>query len=147
MKLLVRDQDRLEFASEAWFELFSKLLIAKVALGDETQPRVACEVYYNAPRHIAENGRLAWTREITQEGVVFRFEECAEADADLKVEGEYSVFRELTRFIIGPDGQSTFEGLIADAVATGKVRACVDRRVVRPPLDVVFHNYIAALTR
>lgn len=140
---------RLEFGSTEWLALFGRLLAAKIQLDGDRTPRVLCEVYLNAPAHLAVDQRrsIAWTCRIDVSDIVFSTEECPDAIADVKTVGEYAAFRSLVTFNRRPDNDGEFTQKVTALVSAGQLRSIADKRTAKPAPNYAFHNLIAALTR
>lgn len=132
-----------EFASPAWFDLYQKACIAACRMG-RMADGVACEVYQDAPAHIAPDGTLAWTRRVEGGKFSFAFVECPDDQADSKIRADYATLLPLARVIIGED-ESAFHRAAFDAVMSGKM--AIVKRDPDAPANHMIHDLMAAWTR
>jgi hypothetical protein len=138
----------MEFASADWLDFLHKLLVARAAVSvDPTAPRVICEVYRKAPRHLAPSGRLAWTRRLENGRIDFTLEECSDAEADVKLVGDYAVLAPLARLLVRPGDEHVFAARMQAAISSGTLEVVRDRRDPEAPRDFTLHNMLAAVTR
>lgn len=138
---------QMEFASPAWLDLLERLLLAAAALNRASVSSATCEVYRNVPRHLAADGRLAWTRRIRDGSATVTFEECPDDEADIKVVADYHALLPLVRLVITDENEPEFARLMQAEVAAGRVEIVRERRPEGAARDYTTHNIMAVLTR
>lgn len=142
----LRDK-QVEFASPPWLELLERLLLAAAALNSSSVSGVTCEVYRNVPRHLAAEGRLAWTRRMRNGSVEIAFEECPDDEADIKLVADYEALLPLVRFVITDESEPDFSRLMQAEVVAGRIEIVRERRPEGFKRDYTVHNLVAVLTR
>jgi len=134
-----------EFASPEWLQKLLELR-RELAREDPQLMRTTCEIYRNAPPHLANapGGRIVWTMRVHDGDATLTAEECADEDADVKMEGDYDAVLVLAKLVIGPDNLSEAGALIRDMSRSGRIRLI---RQLAGPYDPTLHNRMAAHTR
>jgi hypothetical protein len=139
--------ERMEFASAEWLAFIKKLFIASATVKGNTPIGTTCEVYRNVPEHLSGSRTIAWTRRVTEHGTTVTFEECPDAEADVKLVGDYDALLPLARYIVHEGNEAEFTTLVEAAVVAQRIAIVRERPPAEPKRDYTVHNFIAALTR
>jgi hypothetical protein len=137
--------DKLEFASEAWFEAL-KALLPKYAAGAGPDLELSlCEVFTGVPAHLDAhgNGVIAWHCRI--KGGQIDFLRTEADDCDYKTVIDYEAVLPMARFVVTPETRAAYDALGAAAAASGKVKRSGDPSRI-PPSFYGMHNDLAVRT-
>ena len=124
--------EQFEFAGPAWLHLLETLLRDAVAEAGDAADGVefsVSETYLAAPPHLAPpDGPFGWHVRIADHAVTFR--PVPDADACVRVVGDYDALRQLARRPMGPttDNGRAVGLLAARLVADGRLRIDGDVR-------------------
>jgi len=137
--------DKLEFASDAWFEALKALLPKYAAGAGPGLDLSLCEVFTGVPTHLDQHGDgvIAWHCRIKGDQVEFIHAETD--DCDYKTVIDYQTVLPLARFVVTPDTRAEYEALGAAAAASGKVKRTGDPSRI-PPSFYNMHNDLAVRT-
>lgn len=138
-----------EFASTAWLELLRALVTERARTHPELPDQVVCEVYRNAPAHLAPHPSrsIAWTSVKRGGRGTLLLEELMTTQCDVKIVGEYAAFLPLARFFVAADSQPAYLAQVEQAKRLGHISVLRD---IRPPdriPDYWLHNSLARRTR
>lgn len=144
-----RGAEREEFGSAAWLERLAKIFSDLAAARPDRIFPVVCEVYRDAPPHLLRQGAttISWTRRAHDGQAWLSLEECSEAEADVKIIGDYTACRALAGFLVTPETVEDYRALIDEKVRRELVRMICDKRDPTLPPDYTAHNLIAQMTR
>ncbi len=138
-----------EFASREWFAALHAIFCERAVVAAKTNPGLrlsTCEVFTDPPNHLLAPGqsKLTWHCIIREADVDFALDECD--DVETKIVGDYATLVPFARYIVGgdPKREAELEGLLAQAVAGGKVKV-VKRSTAPSPLGSI-HDAICTLT-
>lgn len=137
--------DKLEFASEAWFDALRALLPKYVADAGPGLELSLCEVFTAAPAHLDADGDgvIAWHCRIRGGQIDFRYGEAA--DCDYKTVIDYDTVLAMARFVVTPETRAEYEALSAAAIQAGKLTRAGDGSRI-PPAFYGMHNELAVRT-
>ena len=140
--------EKLEFGNKKWMDLVKSLIIDLTQKAGEQAKNVdfsMCEVYSNAPKHLAvEKDRVAWHFRIKGNKVSFGIGEVD--DVDMKVIGDYELLHQISTLIYENNNPSKASEILKEPTKSGKFKFVGDMSkgpVFLSPL----HNLIAERTK
>jgi hypothetical protein len=136
---------KVEFASEAWFDGLKELLPAYAAAAGPDLKLTLCEVFTGVPGHLDPDGHgvIAWHCRISDGKVAFARTETA--DADFKSVVDYQAVLPLARFVVTLETRVAYEALVSATAAAGKMTRTGDAGRI-PRAFYGMHNALAVRT-
>ena len=120
-----------EFGSSGWLDALERAFRARVATATPEQlavPYSMSETYTDPPALLSpDRSSLGFHFRIGPNG--FEFHRQPADDVDFRVVGSYAVIQELARFAVDddPERRKQLDGLVADAIKAGNMRAQGER--------------------
>lgn len=139
--------EKFEFGSKEWMNLV-QILINDLTQKAGEQAKDAdfsmCEVYYNAPPHLAiKDDRVAWHFRIKNNRVDFGIGEAD--DVDMKVIGEYEILHQISILEYDPSDQKKVGEILSEPTKSGKFKIQGDMSKAPKFLNPL-HNLLAKRT-
>jgi len=144
--------EKVEFGSPAWIELMADLF-QRAATASPTRPPdvTLCEIYRNAPPHLAPAGQrdIAWTLTLRDGVVTMTPQACPDGEADRKSEGEYDEIIHIARLIVTPANGADYAARVAELGRSGKYRKIKELPANRGGMEAFadLHNLMARATK
>jgi hypothetical protein len=137
-------EQRVEFASDAWFAELRRLLGTYVAAEPRELTFSLCEVFTGVPAHLDRTGdrRIAWHCRISDGKPNFAY---GEIDADAKTVVDYQWVLPLARMKLGPDNAAEYQAMSQEGAASGKMVSTGNYSKV-PASFSQLHNDLAGIT-
>jgi len=114
--------EKVEFGSKEWLDLaerFLKELTQEAGEQANDADYPMCELYYNAPPHLAiEGDRIAWHFRIKNKKVDFGIGEVD--DIDMKVMGDYETLLQISRIEYDPADLKRVGEILSEPMKSGK---------------------------
>lgn len=139
-----------EFCSREWLAAVHGMIRERVRLAAQTESGISfsiCEVFHNAPPHIAadKEGRVAWHCYVTNGNVSFGHAEVN--DTQIKVIGDYADFVPVARYNTMGDPERVAEfGAMTQRLLEENRAELIGSAAGRPASIGSFHDAIAQIT-
>jgi hypothetical protein len=133
---------KVEFAGPEWMDAIESKL-RRMAEANPDWRFGICEVFTDAPKHLAPDGVIAWHCRVADGKLDFRMGEVD--DIDIKNVADYDAILPFARLHLTPETQADYEKMSARALADGKLKRVGDAAKL-PPAIHVLHNEMAEIT-
>ena len=139
-----------EFASSEWLAALHGIIVERAETLSKSQPNLwmsTCEVFYDAPRHLAdENGKVAWSCVVNGGNVDFQRRE--RDDIRYKVLADYDAIVPMGRYDTrGEEARAAeLQRMVGALLADGKMSRPLGDKVRDADSFPLLHDAIARLT-
>ncbi len=141
---------RYEFGSTEWLAALHGIIAERVAALSPTNPKLwmsTCEVFYNAPAHLAgPDGKISWSCVIADGNVDFTRTE--RDDVRYKVLADYQAVLPMAQYdtLDDADRQVVLQQMVKDLLDAGNMSRPLGARSPDPDHFPKLHDAIARLT-
>lgn len=133
---------KVEFAGPEWMAAIESKLRRMAAANPDWRFGI-CEVFTDAPTHLAPDGIIAWHCRVADGKLDFRMGEAD--DVDIKNVADYQAILPFARLHLTPETRVDYEKMSARALADGKLKRIGDATTL-PPAIHALHNEMAEIT-
>lgn len=116
--------EKVEFGSKEWLDLaerFLKELTQEAGEQAKGADYSMCEVYFNAPPHLAiEGDRIAWYFRIKNSKIEFGIEEVD--NVDMKVMGDYKTLYQISKLEYDPNDMQKISEILSEPMRSRKFK-------------------------
>lgn len=141
---------RYEFGSTEWLAALHGIIAERTAVLSKTNPRLwmsTCEVFYNAPAHLAgADGKIAWSCVVADGNVDFQRVE--RDDVRYKVLADYQAVLPMAQYDTLDDAQrqAVLQDMVKQLLDSGNMSRPLGTRSADPDAFPKLHDTIAKLT-
>ncbi|MEZ6023600.1 MAG: hypothetical protein R3C16_09390 [Hyphomonadaceae bacterium] len=134
--------EKVEFASAAWLAAVEQKFRAFAAANPDARFSI-CEVFTDAPKHLAADGVIAWHCRAADGKLEFALGEAD--DVDMKNIADYQAILPFARMRVDAETRPTYEKMAAEVAASGKLKRVGDPAKIPPGVHGL-HNDLADIT-